>query len=150
MSPNQPLTILHVEDDDVDVMDLQRSFRKANIANRIVTAGDGEKALDIMRGDNGCEPLPRPFIMLVDINMPRMNGIELLNEVRADRALRDTVAFVLTTSDHDTDILSAYDLNVAGYLLKQDAGPQFQQAVTLLESYWHSVELPQQPGAAWP
>ena len=144
MLPDLPLTILHVEDNDVDVMFLQSSFRDANIANHIVTAGDGEQALDIMRGGNGCEPLPRPYIMLVDINMPRMNGIELLHEVRADPEFHDTVAFVLTTSDHDADILNAYDLNVAGYLLKQEAGPQFLEAVTLLETYWKTVELPHQ------
>lgn len=142
MTVNRPITVLHVEDDDIDVMSLQRSFRKAKIANHIITAGNGEEALDILRGANGREKLEQPFVMLVDINMPRMNGIELLREVRADSDLHSTIAFVLTTSDHDADILSAYDLNVAGYLVKKHAGAQFLQAVTMLDAYWHIVELP--------
>jgi CheY-like chemotaxis protein len=138
----KPITILHVEDDEMDVLSLQRSFRKAKVANEIICAANGEEALDILRGVDGREAITEPFVMLLDINMPRMNGIELLRELRSDPDLRHTVVFVLTTSDHDSDLLSAYDMNVAGYLLKQEAGEQFVQAVAMLDSYWRIVELP--------
>ena len=144
MAAKKPITILHVEDDEMDVMSLQRSFRKARIANEIVNASNGEDALDILRGTNGRDMLAPPYVLLIDINMPRMNGIELLREIRADHGLRHIVAFVLTTSDHEADILTAYDQNVAGYLLKRDAGTQFLRAVSMLENFWNLVEFPVQ------
>jgi len=142
MPVNQSVTLLHVEDDEIDVMSLKRSFGQARILNNIVSAANGEEALDVLRGSNGKAPLERPYILLIDINMPRMNGIELLQEIRADTTLHDSIAFILTTSDHEQDMLEAYDLNVAGYLIKQNAGEQFLNAVTMLEYYCDIVALP--------
>ena len=141
---SKQITILHVEDDELDIIGLRRSLRAAKIANDVVTARNGEEALDFLRGDNGRDQIQKPFVMLIDINMPRMNGIELLEEIRADTALSNTVVFILTTSDHYTDILNAYDLNIAGYLLKQELGSEFRKAVSVLDSFWQVIELPMQ------
>jgi len=136
------LSILLVEDDDGDARAVQRAFQKAKIANLIVRAVDGVEALDILRGSNGKKKLPSPNLLLVDINMPRMNGIQLLKAIREDQGLRQTVSFVLTTSKRDEDKMAAYELNVAGYILKATAGQDFLNLVNLVDAYWRIVELP--------
>jgi CheY-like chemotaxis protein len=136
------LNILLVEDDDGDARAVQRAFQKAKIANPIVRAVDGIEALDVLRGSNGKEKLPSPNLLLVDINMPRMNGIQLVKAMREDQGLRQTVAFILTTSKRDEDKMAAYELNVAGYILKSTAGQDFLNLVGLVDAYWRIVELP--------
>jgi CheY-like chemotaxis protein len=139
---HSPLNILLVEDDDGDARAVQRAFQKAKIANPIVRAVDGIEALDILRGSNGKIKLASPNLLLVDINMPRMNGIQLVKAMREDNNLRPTVAFMLTTSKRDEDKMAAYDLNVAGYILKSTAGQDFLNLVSLVHAYWRIVELP--------
>ncbi|HZP69531.1 MAG TPA: response regulator [Pseudolabrys sp.] len=139
---SSPLNILLVEDDDGDARAVQRAFQKARIANPIVRAVDGIEALDILRGSNGKSKLPSPNMLLVDINMPRMNGIQLVKTMREDKDLRQTVTFILTTSKRDEDKIAAYDLNVAGYILKSTAGQDFLNLVNLVDAYWRIVELP--------
>ena len=137
------VTVLVVDDDDVDVEGIRRAFRKRRIGNRLKVAGDGLDALEQLRGSgNHTEPLPRPLLVLLDINMPRMNGLEFLREIRADDALRDLVVFVLTTSADQGDLYEAYNLNVAGYMLKSEVGESFRDAVDLIEHYWRIVEMP--------
>lgn len=139
---SKPLSILLVEDDDGDAKAIQRAFQKAKIANPILRAVDGIDALDMLKGTNGKEKPPSPYLLLVDINMPRMNGIQLIQALREDTELRHTVAFVLTTSKRDADKTAAYDLNVAGYILKTTAGQDFLNLVGLVDFYWRIVELP--------
>jgi CheY-like chemotaxis protein len=139
---SKPLNVLLVEDDDGDALAIRRAFRKAKVANDISRAVDGVEALEILRGKNDRQSLSRPYILLVDINMPRMNGIDFVRAVRADPSLRRAVVFVLTTSKRDEDRLAAYDLNVAGYILKETAGEDFLKLITLLEVYWRVVEAP--------
>jgi CheY-like chemotaxis protein len=136
------LNILLVEDDDGDARAVQRAFQKAKIANPIVRAVDGIEALDVLRGSNGKIKLSSPNLLLVDINMPRMNGIQLVKAMREDKDLRQTVAFILTTSKRDEDKMAAYELNVAGYILKSTAGQDFLNLVGLVDAYWRIVELP--------
>jgi len=135
--------VLLVDDDDVDQLAVQRAFRKAKIANPLVTARDGVEALAILRGTDGYEKLPRPFIIILDLNMPRMNGIEFLDEIRKDEDLRNAVVFVLTTSQADEDRAASYDHNVAGYIVKSDVGTGFLKVVNLLDTYWQVVLLPE-------
>jgi CheY-like chemotaxis protein len=137
-----PLNILLVDDDDGDAMAVRRTFAKSKISNPIRRAIDGIEALDILRGENGKDKLEFPRLLLVDLNMPRMNGIELLEALRGDDKLRTSVAFILTTSKRDEDMMAAYDLNVAGYILKEKAGEDFLRLCGLLDSYWRIVELP--------
>ena len=139
---NREVTILHVEDDELDVMGLERAFKAEKISNPILVAHDGVEGFEFLRGMNGGEPLPRPYMILLDLNMPRMDGITFLRELRADPKLRDTVVFVMTTSKADEDRMKAYDFNVAGYILKDDPARSFLDATHMLEAYWKVVELP--------
>lgn len=140
--PGRTVHVLLVEDNEVDREAVRRAFAQHKIANPIVDAVDGIEALDVLRGTNGTARLPRPFLILLDINMPRMNGIELLRELRADPELRDSIVFVLTTSKSDEDKMAAYQANVAGYIAKSEVGAGFMRLVTLLDHYWKVVEFP--------
>jgi CheY-like chemotaxis protein len=143
MSENtKEVTVLLVEDDDGDMKLVQRAFRKAHVANTLVRAVDGVEALDMLRGTNGKAPLERPFIVFTDINMPRMDGLTLVRVLREDSVLKDTIVFMLTTSKHEDDKNTAYDLNVAGYILKENAGYDFLDLMTLVGGYSRLVELP--------
>lgn len=139
--PNE-LSLLIVEDDPVDRESVIRGLRKTKIANAIETASDGVEALDKLRGTGGHEAIPRPLVILLDLNLPRMNGSEFLTELRADEDLADTIVFVLTTSESSSDIRKAYEHNVAGYIVKQRVGADFMRLVELLETFWRLIELP--------
>jgi len=138
----RPIHILLVEDDDGDAKAVQRAFVRAHIANPFCRALDGLEALDILRGGNGKQKLSPPRLLLVDLNMPRMNGIELVTALRADPELRQLVVFILTTSQRDEDMAAAYGLIVAGYIVKEKAGEDFLRLCGLIDSYWRIVELP--------
>ncbi|HEX8453867.1 MAG TPA: response regulator [Longimicrobium sp.] len=133
------LNILLVEDDEVDVMNIRRAFKKGNISNPLFVAGNGLEALEMLRGDE----LPRTRrLVLLDLNMPRMNGIEFLRELRADPELSPTPVVVLTTSDAERDKVEAYNLHVAGYLLKPVTFSNFCETMASLNKYWALVEMP--------
>ena len=138
------VTLLLVEDDAVDAEAIRRAFRQHRIANPFVVVRDGVEALAALRGEDGLE-VEHPYVVLLDINMPRMNGLEFLEALRADPALHRTVVFVLTTSDRDEDKVAAYEHHVAGYILKSRAGEDFLEVVRLLKVYWRLVELPPEP-----
>lgn len=114
------IPILLVEDDEVDAELVRRMLKKAEVTNTLHMARDGAEALDVLSGSNGRAKLPQPCLVLLDINMPRMNGFELLERLRQDREMRRNVVFMLTTSARDEDVRAAYDLNAAGYILKKD------------------------------
>lgn len=133
------LNILLVEDDEVDVMNVQRSFKKNNISNPLYVAGNGVEALEMLR--SGAVPGQNRLILL-DINMPKMNGIEFLRALRADPVLRSSPVVVLTTSNDDKDRMETYQLNVAGYLLKPVTFNSFVDLMLALNKYWMLVEMP--------
>jgi len=133
------LNILLVEDDEVDVMNVQRAFRANRISNPLFIAGNGEEALRTLRG--GEVPRERRLVLL-DLNMPRMNGIEFLRALRADAELARTTVVVLTTSNDERDRVEAYNLNVAGYILKPVTFQNFCEAMSTLNKYWSLVEMP--------
>jgi CheY-like chemotaxis protein len=139
--------ILLAEDDQIDAKAFLRAMEKLRIRNPVTVARDGVEAWDILKGNDGRPPFPRPNLVVLDINMPRMNGLELLDRIRDDAGLHDTVVFILTTSNDDADKVEAFNLNVAGYMLKSDVGNSFIRAVQLVDNYWRVVEL---PGAARP
>jgi len=134
--------LLHVEDDDLCLMGLERAFKAAKIANPIHFALDGIEALEMLRGTNGRTRLPRPFIVLLDLSMPRMDGIEFLKEMRKDEELKKSIVFIMTTSNADEDKVAAYNLGVAGYILKSNPANAFLEATALLDTYWRVVEFP--------
>jgi CheY-like chemotaxis protein len=133
------LNILLVEDDEVDVMNVQRAFRSSKIANPLFVAENGEQALEMLRA--GQVPRDRRLVLL-DLNMPRMNGIEFLRALRADPELAPTTVVVLTTSNDERDRVDAYNLNVAGYILKPVTFQNFCEAMSTLNKYWSLVEMP--------
>ena len=137
------LNILLVEDDELDVMSVRRAFKKNNIANPLLVAGNGVEALAMLRGEDGYERVPKDRrLILLDLNMPKMGGIEFLRELRNDPALRPTTVIVLTTSDEERDKVEAYNLNVAGYILKPITLQAFVEIMAALNKYWTVNELP--------
>ena len=139
MATDRVLNILLVEDDEVDVMNVKRAFERNKITNPLYTAENGLDALEKLRNDH--IPGERRLVLL-DLNMPRMNGIEFLRELRSDPALRGTPVVVLTTSDDERDKVEAYNLNVAGYLLKPVTFINFVEVMATLNKYWMLVEMP--------
>jgi CheY-like chemotaxis protein len=116
--PASSASIMLVEDDQMDVMNVQRELRKQHIEVPLVHARNGREALNMLRGENGETKIDRPSLVMLDINMPRLNGLELLKILRSDPEFQDLNVFIMTTSDLDTDRLGAKDLNVSGYIIK--------------------------------
>ncbi len=139
---NSDLSILLIEDDDVAAEAATRSLTKSGIEFPVVWVQDGLAALALLRGDTLWPPVARPRIILLDLNMPRMNGFEFLEAIRADKDLRDEVVFVLTTSDSDEDRTRAYHEQIAGFMVKSTVGPQFAKLAGLLVAYRDIVCLP--------
>lgn len=135
------VTFLIVDDDEVAVMSIKRALKKLRLTNPIEVAHDGREALDVLRGSPDNPPLKKPYIILLDINMPRMNGLEFLAEVREDRELEHSVVFVLTTSDAPSDIAAAYAHKTAGYIVKEDPQNSVRSAIEMLNSYTEIVSL---------
>lgn len=136
-------TILVVDDDDVAVESVQRNMNKAKVPLPIMVAEDGKVALDILQGKHATKKIVAPVIVLLDINMPRMNGFEFLEALRADEALKPTIVFMLTTSSADADRAKAYNKNIAGYMVKNLVGTQCKNLLALLQEYSQSIALPQ-------
>lgn len=138
------VNILLVEDDEVDIMNVKRAFRKINVTNPLYVANNGLEALEMLRATRESElNLPdNRRIILLDINMPKMNGIEFLQELRKDPKLASTPVVVLTTSDEDQDRVEAYKLNVAGYILKPVTFSSFAEVMAALNRYWTLCEMP--------
>lgn len=112
-----PIHILLVEDDEVDVMDIRRSLEKAKIIHNLSVAQNGEEAVQLlMQAGNKNHQLPD--IILIDINMPKMNGLELLESIRSNKEWKHIKCFIITTSDHKADRLAAQNLEVSGYIIK--------------------------------
>lgn len=135
------IRILLVEDDEVDIMNVQRAFRKNNIANPLVVANNGVEALRILR-----EAIAKRNeffkIVMLDLNMPKMGGIEFLKQVRADPVLKPLSVFVMTTSNEESDKRAAYDLNIAGYIIKPLSFDNFVHTISVLKHYWQLCERP--------
>lgn len=132
------VTLFIVDDDDIDAIALERALRKLRLLNTVRRARDGQEALNLLRAGE----IPAPFIILLDLNMPRMNGLEFLEALRTDPMLTHAVVFVLTTSKSDEDLVAAYRKHVAGYVFKQHMDRDFLEVIGLVEHYWRLVELP--------
>lgn len=130
-------TVLLVEDDSVDQMTVKRAFRDAKITNRLDIAENGLEALDLLRGNAGL-----PCLILLDLNMPKMNGIEFLQELRKDEQLQGLPVVVLTTSREESDKIESFRLNVAGYMIKPVDYHQFVETIRTIDLYWTLSEVP--------
>ena len=138
----EDLRILVVDDDDIVFRAIERALHKSNIENPVLRAKDGLEGLAILRGEIESHISLPPFVVLLDINMPRMDGIGFLKELRADPALRPAIVFVLSTSDAPADVCAAYNCNVAGYILKDELSANFMKTITLLDIYSDAVTMP--------
>ena len=142
MPTTSEVHILMIEDDSLDVELFKRELKKNRVANQFTAAKDGVEGLEILRGENGYTALKRPYLIVLDINMPRMNGLEFLQELRGDERLRDSIVFIMTTSADERDRYEAHNLNVAGYMVKSELGSSFLRAIDMLQHYWKIVYFP--------
>lgn len=134
-----PIEILLVEDSEPDIILTEEAFAAAGVANRLHVARDGVEALEFLHRDPGFENAPRPDIILLDINMPRMNGLEVLAELKRDPSLRSIPVIVLTTSQADEDILRSYQTHAASYVVKPVDFEHFYEAIQAFGRYMLSV-----------
>jgi DNA-binding NarL/FixJ family response regulator len=130
--------ILLVEDDKIDAMTVKRALQELNVANQLIHTLNGEEAVEYLR-NNGNQ---KPCVILLDLNMPRMNGIEFLKVTKADDALKRIPVVVLTTSKDEQNIVDSFRLNVAGYILKSADHEKFVDAMRTVNIYWTLSELP--------
>jgi len=130
--------ILLVEDDNVDVMAVERALKDLKIKNQLVSTANGEEALEYLK-NNGNK---KPCIILLDLNMPKMNGIEFLKIVKADKTLKKIPVVILTTSSQQQDIVESFQLSVAGYIVKSIDYAKFAKAISTINQYWTLSKLP--------
>jgi CheY-like chemotaxis protein len=128
--------ILLIEDDDVDIMTVRRSMKELGVPNPLDQVSDGEQGLAFLRDPANA----RPGLILLDLNMPRMNGVEFLVELRADAALKSIPVVVLTTSKEDSDRISSFSQSVSGYMVKPVDYPQFVNTMRIIRDYWATSE----------
>lgn len=136
MRSERPLLL--VEDDEIDVLTFQRSLKEIHLMNPVYVASDGEEALTILR-----EPAnTSPCLILLDLNMPRMTGLELLQILKQDTAFKRIPVVVLTTSKDERDKIESFKLGVAGYMVKPVDYHQFVEVIRVIDQYWTLSELP--------
>jgi CheY-like chemotaxis protein len=131
-------SILLVEDDQVDVMTIRRALKEIHVSNPLTVCEHGEAALAQLRAPQA----ERPCIILLDLNMPVMNGIEFLQRIKQDAALRSIPVVVLTTSEEQQDKLRSFDLGVAGYMAKPVDYRRFVEVIRSINLYWTISEMP--------
>ncbi len=138
------INLLHIEDDSVDRMVIERALKKIEGIGIIHNATNGEDALDLLTGQNGKQRLsPYPQIILLDINMPKMNGIEFLEALRANDELKHLSVYMVTTSNDESDLINAYKYNVSGYILKPVDISHFERTFKILTDFWKLCEFPE-------
>jgi CheY-like chemotaxis protein len=137
LSPDE-VTLFLIEDDDIDAMSIKREFKRRKISSPIKRAKDGVEAFELLESGK----VTRPFIILLDLQMPRMNGLEFLTKLRAHKDYKNSVVFVLSTSQNKQDIFNSYESNVAGYFIKDEVGDGFVSIVDIFDGYRRVVHLP--------
>jgi CheY-like chemotaxis protein len=130
--------ILLIEDDDVDVMTVKRAIRDLKVTNQLVSIGDGEEAIEYLR----TESTTKPCIILLDLNMPKMDGAEFLKIVKADKALKKIPVVILTTSNSDRDVIESFERGAAGYMVKSVDYEKFVETIRAINQYWTLSKLP--------
>jgi CheY-like chemotaxis protein len=130
--------ILLVEDDDVDAMTTKRALNEIKVTNELIHRVDGEDGLDYLRQDD----TEKPCVILLDLNMPRMNGFDFLKHIKDDETLKKIPVVVLTTSDADQNIVESFEMGVAGYITKPVDYKQFVEAIRTVNMYWTLSMLP--------
>ncbi len=132
-------SVLLVEDDNIDAMTVKRSLRDLGSKVTLVRANNGEEALEYLRNPKN----EKPCLILLDLNMPKMNGIEFLRVMKTDEILRQIPVVIFTTSKEEFDVIKSFELSVAGYIIKSFEYPQFLDSMKKLHTYWNLCLLPQ-------
>ncbi len=132
--------VLLVEDDHVDAMTVKRAFKDLKVTNPLIHKLNGEEALEYLRGKGNL----KPCVILLDLNMPKMNGIEFLKIAKANGELKKVPVVVLTTSKNDEDRVETFGLSVAGYMIKPTDYKKFMETIRVIDLYWTLSELPEQ------
>jgi CheY-like chemotaxis protein len=138
---NKQVNILLVEDDYLDIMNVERELKKIGIAYPIHVARNGREALSMLRGDGVAKISPAPSVILLDINMPKMNGLEFLAELRTEPEFSHIPVFIMTTSNEETDRMAAQKLNVTGYIVKPMSFDNFENSHSSLDSFTLFLDL---------
>ncbi len=147
MTAKEPFVVLMAEDNEHDILATRRAWKKSNLANDLKVVQDGEDCMDYLfqRGkyaESGAAP--RPGIVLLDINMPKMDGLKVLEAIRADESLCHLPVIILTTSKMEEDRLRSYDLGANAYIRKPVGFQNFAEAIRTIQVFWALVELPYQ------
>jgi CheY-like chemotaxis protein len=129
---------LLIEDDDVDVMTVKRALKDLKVTNELVPIGDGEEAIEYLKRESAV----KPCIVLLDLNMPKMDGTEFLKIVKADNALKKIPVVILTTSSSDRDVIESFELGAAGYMVKSIDYEKFVETIQTIDRYWTLSKLP--------
>jgi len=129
---------LLVEDDRVDTMTVKRALKDLKVTNQLICTINGEEALEYLRNDSN----KKPCVILLDLNMPKMNGVEFLRIAKADETLKKIPVVVLTTSEEEQDVVESFDLGVGGYIVKPTNYKKFVEAIRAVDLYWTLSELP--------
>jgi CheY-like chemotaxis protein len=136
MRSSKPILLL--EDDTVDAMTVKRALKDLKVTNQLIRTGNGEEAIVYLRDENNT----KPCVILLDLNMPKMNGIEFLKVIKADESFKRIPAIVLTTSKDDQDRIQTYQLSVAGFIVKPVDYVKFVEAMKIIDLYWTLSEMP--------
>lgn len=139
---NRKLKILLVEDNPDDVKIAERSLKKGNVQNELFVVQDGQEALDFLRRKGRFSDAPRPDLIFLDLNLPKLSGHEVLAEIRQDQNLKRIPVIVLTVSTHDEDIVKAFDSGASGYIHKPPSTTEFIKVISTVLDYWEISELP--------
>ena len=145
MTPKEPFVVLMAEDDEHDIVATKRAWQKHHVVNPLYIVNDGEECLDFLhrRGKyNDPATSPRPGIVLLDINMPKLDGLKVLKHIREEEGLHRLPVIILTTSKAEEDRLSSYDLGANAYIVKPVGFENFSEAVRRINLFWQLVDLP--------
>ncbi|MFF4194688.1 response regulator [Nonomuraea sp. NPDC001831] len=146
MTDWRPIDVLLVEDDQGDVLLTREAFDLNKVRNRLNVVNDGEQAMAYLRREGAYAGAPRPDLILLDLNLPRMNGLEVLSEVKADAVLRTIPVVILTTSEAEEDILHSYRLHANAYVAKPVDFEQFIRVVRQIDDFFVTVVKLPAPG----
>lgn len=136
---HKPIEILLVEDSPTDILMTREAFKEARLVNTLNVVEDGVQALEFLRREGSYASAPRPDLILLDLNLPRKNGREVLAEIKANDSLKTIPVIILTTSSENEDILKAYDLHANCYVVKPVGFENFLKAVQSIRNFWFSV-----------
>ncbi len=145
---SKKLRILLVEDNPDDVLIAERSLKKGNMAEKsdLSVVNDGQAALDFLHRRGEYDEAPRPDLILLDLNLPKIDGHEVLEEIKQDEGLRRIPVIVLTISEREEDMVKAYNSGASGYITKPPSSAEFAKVIETVLDYWRISELPPQTG----